>query len=209
MQEPAGGLLKPRTPVAIVRLDDLAEAIAISQALLEGGITEIEFTLTNKQALKVVSEIKREFGDRLIVGTGTVLDEEAALASIQAGAQFMVTPVLTPDVIKTGNSHGLPVVCGAFTPTEIWTAHRLGAEYVKVFPAGQLSPSYIKDVLAPLPGIRIVATGNVGLENYSAFLAAGSYKIGVGGQLVGKEIVRKKDWPALTALARRFMEASA
>ncbi len=201
--------LQPRKPIAIVRLDDLGEAIELSRALLEGGITTLEFTLTNKEANKVISKVREEFGDRLAVGAGTVLDEEMARAALQAGAQFLITPVLSRLVIDVGRTHGIPVVCGAYSPTEILTAWRAGATLVKVFPAGGLGPSYIKDILAPLPDLLLVPTGGVNLETCGAFLAAGAYTVAVGSQLVSKEIVRKKDWPALTELARHYVQACA
>jgi 2-dehydro-3-deoxyphosphogluconate aldolase/(4S)-4-hydroxy-2-oxoglutarate aldolase len=200
-------VLPPRQPIAIIRLDDLTEALQISRALQAGGITRLEFTLTNARALEALGEVRRTFGDGLVVGAGTVLDGDMATASIEAGAQFLVTPTLVPDVIAVANNKGLPVVCGAFTPTELLTAWRLGADLVKVFPAGTLGPGYIKDVLAPLPELKLVPTGGVNLETSPAFLAAGAYTVAVGSQLVGKEIVRKKDWAGLTELARRYMRA--
>jgi 2-dehydro-3-deoxyphosphogluconate aldolase/(4S)-4-hydroxy-2-oxoglutarate aldolase len=200
-------VLPPRQPIAIIRLDDLTEALQISRALQTGGITRLEFTLTNARALEALGEVRGTFGDGLVVGAGTVLDGDMATASIEAGAQFLVTPTLVPDVIAVANNKGLPVVCGAFTPTELLTAWRLGADLVKVFPAGTLGPGYIKDVLAPLPELKLVPTGGVNLETSPAFLAAGAYTVAVGSQLVGKEIVRKKDWEGLTELARRYMRA--
>ena len=200
-------VLQPRKPIAIIRLDNLEEALQISRALLEGGITELEFTLTNSRANQAISEVRRAFGDELIVGVGTVLDAQMANDSIDAGAQFLVTPALLPDVIDAGRNRGIPVACGAFTPTEILTAWRAGADLVKVFPAGQLGPSYIKDILAPLPDLLLVPTGGVNLDTCTKFLAAGAYTVAVGSQLVGKELVRKKDWTALTALASQYVQA--
>ena len=191
-------ILQPRVPIAIVRLDDLDDAIELSGALLAGGITTLEFTLTNKKANQAITKVRQMFGDRLIVGAGTVLDADSAAISIDAGAQFLVTPILAPDVIEVGKGCEYPVVCGAFTPTEIWTAWKRGADLVKVFPAGQLGPGYFKDILAPLPDLLLVPTGGVNLETCGPFLAAGAYTVAVGSQLVRKEIVRAKDWSALT-----------
>ncbi|HLG76804.1 MAG TPA: bifunctional 4-hydroxy-2-oxoglutarate aldolase/2-dehydro-3-deoxy-phosphogluconate aldolase [Ktedonobacteraceae bacterium] len=207
MSQPVVKTLQPRNPIAIVRLDDLQDALDISRALLDGGVNTIEFTLTNKQANAVITKVREHFGERLIVGAGTVLDAEMAQASMQAGAQFLVTPVLLPAVIEAGLSEDIPVACGAYTPTEIFTAWRAGATLVKVFPAGSLGPSYLKDILAPLPELLLVPTGGVNLNTCAAFLAAGAYTVAVGSQLVGKELVRKKDWPALTDLARQYIQA--
>ncbi|GAC1366787.1 MAG: bifunctional 4-hydroxy-2-oxoglutarate aldolase/2-dehydro-3-deoxy-phosphogluconate aldolase [Ktedonobacteraceae bacterium] len=200
-------VLQPRMPIAIVRLDNLDDALEISRALLEGGITTLEFTLTNKKANEVITKVRQAFGERLSVGAGTVLDAAHALASIEAGAQFLVTPILAPDVIEVGRQRDVPVVCGAFTPTEIWTAWKLGATLVKVFPAGQLGPGYFKDILAPLPELLLVPTGGVNLETCGPFLAAGAYTVAVGGQLLDKEIIRAKDWDALRELAHKYIEA--
>ncbi|HTK11835.1 MAG TPA: bifunctional 4-hydroxy-2-oxoglutarate aldolase/2-dehydro-3-deoxy-phosphogluconate aldolase [Ktedonobacteraceae bacterium] len=198
--------LQPRKPIAIIRLDDLTYDLEICRALLAGGITVLEFTLTNSQAINSIEKARNEFADSLFIGAGTVLDGAMAEASIRAGAQFLVTPTLLPEVIQAGLSHDVPVVCGAFTPTEILTAWRLGASLVKVFPAGRLGPGYLKDVLAPLPAIPLVPTGGVNLETCAAFLSAGAYTVAIGSQLVSKELVEKKDWATLTALARRYME---
>jgi 2-dehydro-3-deoxyphosphogluconate aldolase/(4S)-4-hydroxy-2-oxoglutarate aldolase len=202
-------VLPPRRPIAIIRLDDLAEAIQISRALLAGGVTALEFTLTNKQALAALEQVRQEFGTRLTVGVGTVLDAEAARAAIDAGAQFLVTPALLPDVIAVTKQREVPIACGAYTPTEMLSAWRLGADLVKVFPASQLGPGYIKDVLAPLPDLRLVPTGGVNLDTCAAFLSAGAYTVAAGSQLVGKDLVRQQDWTALTDLARRFVQACA
>jgi 2-dehydro-3-deoxyphosphogluconate aldolase / (4S)-4-hydroxy-2-oxoglutarate aldolase len=199
--------IKPRKPIAIVRLDDLDDALKLSRALLMGGITSIEFTLTNPQAIEVVAQVQREMGRDVLVGVGTVLDAESAQASIDAGAQFLVTPAFLPEVIEVGRSRDIPVVAGAFTPTEILAAWRAGADFVKVFPAGGLGPTYIKDVLAPLPGVALVPTGGVNLDNCAAFLDAGAYTVAIGGNLVSKKIAQQKDWVTLTALARQYVEA--
>lgn len=207
MLESKAKVLQPRKPIAIIRLDNLEDSIHMSRALLEGGITELEFTLTNTRALAAIAEVRDEFANNLVVGVGTVLDAEHAHAAIDAGAQFLVTPALLPDVIMVANNRHIPIVCGAYTPTEILTAWRMGADLVKVFPAGQLGPGYIKDILAPLPDLQLVPTGGVNLDTCAAFLAAGAYTLAVGSQLVSKELVRKKDWNALTQLAQHYVEA--
>jgi 2-dehydro-3-deoxyphosphogluconate aldolase/(4S)-4-hydroxy-2-oxoglutarate aldolase len=194
-------------PIAIVRLDNLEDALEISAALLAGGMTTIEFTLTNSKANEVIRQVRNEFGDRLVIGAGTVLDSENARASIAAGAQFLVTPILALDVIATGKELDIPVVCGAYTPTEIWTAWRAGAALVKVFPSSQLGPTYFKDVLAPLPDVLLVPTGGVNLDTCGAFLAAGAYSVAVGSNLVSKKRVAEKDWAGLTALAGQYIDA--
>lgn len=200
-------ILPPCNPIAIVRLDDLSASLEISRALLEGGITRLEFTLTNSEANKAITEVRREFGERLVVGAGTILDAEQARASIEAGAQFLVTPAMLPEVIVVARERQVPIACGAYTPTEILSAWRLGADLVKVFPASVGGPGYIKDVRGPLPNIPLVPTGGVNLNTCGAFLAAGAYTVAIGSQLVGKDIARTKDWAGLTALARQYVHA--
>jgi 2-dehydro-3-deoxyphosphogluconate aldolase / (4S)-4-hydroxy-2-oxoglutarate aldolase len=143
----------------------------------------------------------------MIIGAGTVLDGANARASIEAGAQFLVTPILAPDVIATGKAAHVPVVCGAYTPSEIWTAWQAGATLVKVFPSSGLGPGYFKDVLAPLPDLLLVPTGGVNLDTCGAYLAAGAYTVAVGSHLVHKDRIVAKDWAGLTALARQYVAA--
>ncbi len=199
--------LERHRPIAIVRLDDLSEAVELGRALVEGGIRALEFTLTNRDAVAAVAQVRADLGEAAVVGAGTVLSADAAREAIAGGAQFLVTPTLEPDVIAAGREGGVPVVSGAFTPTEILAAWRHGAELVKVFPARALGPGYIKDVLAPLPDLRLVPTGGVDLENCGAFLAAGAYTVALGSNLVDSKLVARRDWQALAALARRYVEA--
>ena len=140
--------------IAIVRLEDLSEARRISEALLEGGVSVVEFTLTNPDALRVMERLRADV-EGLMIGAGTVLDAQAARmgldAAIMAGARFLVTPVVAPGVVEQGLRYGVPVICGGMTPTELLHAHTLGCEMVKVFPAGGLGPGYLKDLRGPLP----------------------------------------------------------
>lgn len=201
------GHLRRGAPIAIVRRDDLSEALAIGRALVGGGITALEYTLTNPEALDTVGRVRAELGEAALVGAGTVLDARSAHDAISAGAQFLVSPTLEPEVIACGMEQDVPVICGAMTPTEILTAQRLGADLVKVFPARSLGPAYIKDLLAPLPDLRLVPTGGVGLDNCRAFIDAGAYAVGLGSALIDPRLVGAADWPALTALARSYVEA--
>lgn len=207
MTQTSQRIIRRRQPVAIVRLDDLSEAIQLSEALCEGGINALEFTFTNAQAAQAIAQVRHAMGEHVIVGAGTVLDARHAEIAIEAGAQFLVTPALLPEVIHSARRHQVPVMCGAFSPTEILTAWREGADFVKVFPAGRLGPGYLKDVLAPLPDILLVPTGGVSLENCAAFLAAGAYTVAIGSQLVDRDLVHKKNWAALTSLARQYVTA--
>lgn len=200
-------MIPPRMPVAIVRLDDLSDAVAISRALVAGGLTALEFTLTNKAALRAVEQSRAALGEAAQIGAGTVLDAQQARDAIAAGAQFLVTPVLRRDVIGEGKAVGVPVACGAFTPTEIWEAWQAGAPYVKVFPARTLGPSFVKDVLAPLPELKLIPTGGVDLDNCAAYMKAGAYSVGIGSNLVDAKLVAARDWAELTRRAQAFVAA--
>jgi 2-dehydro-3-deoxyphosphogluconate aldolase/(4S)-4-hydroxy-2-oxoglutarate aldolase len=201
--------LKPREPIVIVRLDDLSGAVDIGKALLAGGVKAIEFALTNGRAVGAIHSVRDELADNALVGAGTVLDAKSAREAISAGAQFLVTPVLRKEVIEVGGGNGVSVLCGAYSPTEIFDAHEAGADPVKVFPARLLGPAYVKDVLAPLPDLKLVPTGGVNLDNCAAFLEAGAYTVAVGSSLVDEALVARRDWVGLSALAGRYVKACA
>ena len=207
MSQRSVSILHLRMPIAIVRLHNLDNALEICKALLDGGITTLEFTLTNARANEVITRIRQEFGDRMTVGAGMVLDGAMARDSIAAGAQFLVTPILALDVIEQGREQDIPVISGAYTPTEIWTAWKAGATLVNVFPASQAGPCYFKDILALFPQLKLLPTGGVNLDTCGAFLAAGAYTVAVGSQLIDRDLVRQKDWKALAALAHQYVEA--
>ena len=203
-------VLRSAEPIAIVRLGDLGEAVAIGQALVEGGIRALEFTLTNPDALNSIGEVRGRLEEgRALVGAGTVLDGGSAGEAISAGAQFLVTPVYRRDVIERGLEGGVPVVSGAMSPTEIFAAWQDGADLVKVFPARSLGPSYVKDLLGPLPQLRLVPTGGVNLDNCAAFIEAGAYTVALGSNLVDEDVISRRDWGELSALAQRYVEACA
>jgi 2-dehydro-3-deoxyphosphogluconate aldolase / (4S)-4-hydroxy-2-oxoglutarate aldolase len=172
--------------IAIVRLEDLSEARRISEALLEGGVSVVEFTLTNPDALRVIENVREEVGG-LLLGAGTVLDEQAAYTAIMAGASFLVTPTVAPGVVEQGLRYGVPVICGGMTPTELLHAHSLGCEMVKVFPAGALGPGFLKDLRGPLPQLQMIPTGGIQVSNVAAFLEAGAVAVGVGSALVSAD----------------------
>ncbi|MDQ3613493.1 MAG: bifunctional 4-hydroxy-2-oxoglutarate aldolase/2-dehydro-3-deoxy-phosphogluconate aldolase [Chloroflexota bacterium] len=192
--------------VAIVRLDDYGHAPAMAKALFEGGIEAVEFTYTNPAAGEAVRATKEALGDAMLVGAGTVLDPETARAAILQGADFIVTPTLQVDTIRLCLRYSVPSVIGAFTPTEILTAWEAGASVVKVFPASVGGPRYLKDVGGPLPQIKLIPTGGVSVENAGDFIKAGAMAVAMGSNLVGADIVRNQNWPALTSRAKEIVE---
>ena len=198
--------LEEQGGVAIVRLDDLSAAIAVTEALLAGGLAAVEFTFTNRRAGQAIAGVKAEVGDRALIGAGTVLDPETARTAILAGADFVVTPTLKPATIELCNRYRVPTIIGAFTPTEILTAWEAGANLVKVFPASAGGPRYLKDVLGPLPQLKLVPTGGVSFENAADFIRAGAVAVAMGSNLVDARTVAAADWSTLTDRARRLLD---
>ena len=198
--------------VAIVRLPDLADAIELSRALISGGITALEFTLTNIEALNALQAVKAaipEFGrGEAVIGAGTVVTPDQVRASVAAGAQFIVAPTSNFAAIATSREMGVPIMPGAYTPTEILAAWEAGAAVVKVFPARALGPNFIKDVREPLPFLKLMPTGGIGIDNIAAYLQAGAFGVGVGGNLVDKQLVAARDWAGLYAKAQAFIKAT-
>ena len=160
--------------VAVIRVNNAAELMDTTIALNQGGVRALEITMTSPGALDAISETSKRLGDDAIIGVGTVLDPETARAAILAGAKFVVSPVLNLDVIRLCQRYSVPCIPGAFTPTEILRAWEAGADVVKVFPATKLGPSYFKDLLGPLPQLRLTPTGGVNLENAGEFIKAGA-----------------------------------
>ena len=188
--------------IAIVRLEQYDRAVEIAQALVAGGVTAIEYTLTGSGALEAIARARAAMGDAAQIGVGTVLNSGMAHAAVDAGAQFVVTPVYSREVINACRSAGVPIMCGAQTATEAFNAHNDGAQMVKIFPARIGGPGYLKDILAPLPFLKLVPTGGVSAENARLFIDAGAVAVGIGGNLVSARDVDAGDWAAIIAKAR-------
>jgi 2-dehydro-3-deoxyphosphogluconate aldolase/(4S)-4-hydroxy-2-oxoglutarate aldolase len=188
--------------IAVVRLDDYSRAVDVTQALAAGGVTVLEFTLTGQGAIEAVTATRKALGDAVCVGVGTVLKVEDAAAAIDAGAQFEVTPTVRRQVIETCVKRDTLILCGGQTPTELLEAYEAGAEMVKVFPARLGGPKFIKDVLAPLPFLKLVPTGGVSPENAREFLEAGAVAVGIGGNLVSNKLVAAGAFDQITETAR-------
>ena len=193
--------------IAILRAESSDQLLEAAQALVDGGVTAMEVTMTTPDALGVIRDACAKFGDRILMGVGTVLNEGMCVSAILAGAQFVVTPVTKLEIILAAHRYGRPVVSGAYTPTECLAAHEAGADFVKLFPADALGPAYIKSIRAPLPMLRIIPTGGVTPETAAGFLEAGCVALGAGTSLVSREILEKRDWAALTVRAEKFVSA--
>jgi 2-dehydro-3-deoxyphosphogluconate aldolase/(4S)-4-hydroxy-2-oxoglutarate aldolase len=193
--------------IAIMRASSSDQLLAAAEAVLSGGVSAIEVTLTTPGALSVVEQAVKRFGDAVLFGVGTVLDSESARAAIFSGAQFIVAPTLRLETIALCKRYSAPVMPGAYTPTEILTAWEAGADIVKVFPADSLGPQFIKAVKAPLPQVRLCPTGGVSLANIAEFFKAGADVVGVGGELINNKLLEAKDFGEITSRAKRFREA--
>ena len=195
--------------VAVIRAQSKDQLVEITQALLAGGVPGIEVTMTTPKAIAGIEQLADKFGDKAVIGVGTVIDAHTARDAIAAGAQFVVSPVFDEGVVATTRRYGKISVPGAFTPTEILRAWTAGADVVKVFPATSLGPSYLKDLLAPLPQVRLTPTGGVDLKNAGDWIKAGAACLGVGSSMVTRDAMSKSDWPTITANAKAFVQAVA
>lgn len=213
--EKALALVKEKKIVAILRNIPLEDSIPVARALYAGGIRVMEFTYDHALPgcmeinSRQVESVCREFGSEMLVGCGTVLTEEEVQAGFQAGARLIVSPNTDEKVIRATKEKGMLSMPGAMTPTEIITAHKAGADIVKIFPAGALGLSYIKAVRAPLPHIPMSAVGGVKPENVPEFLDAGAVGFGIGSELVQKDALAARDFAAITRRALAYTEAIA
>ena len=191
--------------VAVVRSPHSQQLIEVARALVEGGVTVMEVTLSVPNALDVLRQVRQALGDKLLLGAGTVLDPETARAVLLAGAEYVVAPTLNRDVIRLCRRYDKVVMPGAFTPTEILTAWEAGADVVKVFPAEVVGPAFFRALRGPLPQVRLMPTGGVDLTTAAEFLKAGACCLGVGGQLVEPKAVAERDFDRIRDLARQYV----
>jgi len=191
--------------IAVVRAQSPDQVPPLTNALLEGGVVAIEITMTTPNAIEAIRTASQQFAGKALIGVGTVLDAKTCQAAIDAGAQFVVSPITRVELIPIAHAAGKPVMLGAYTPTEAQTAHEAGADFIKIFPADGLGTAYIKAIRAPLPHLKIVPTGGVDVNNAADFIRAGCVALGVGGSLVSSRILKEADWKELTRLAREFV----
>ena len=191
----------------VVRAARVPDPRGLADTLASCGIRVVEVTLTTDGALDAIRSMAGD--DSLIVGAGTVLTADDARRSIAAGAQYLVTPTVAPDVAEVAHANAIPILLGAFTPTEVLAAHRLGAAAVKVFPARALGPSYLRDLAGPLPDVALVPSGGVDHANAAAFLDAGALAVSVGGSSAPADAVQRGDHGAIDASLRALVAAIA
>jgi 2-dehydro-3-deoxyphosphogluconate aldolase/(4S)-4-hydroxy-2-oxoglutarate aldolase len=191
--------------VAVVRFERSEPLVKVVEALAQGGVTAAEVTFTVPDAIEVIREVRRQVGDSLVLGAGTVLDSETARAAILAGAEYIVAPVVNLDVIRLCRRYDKVVMPGAFTPTEVVSAWEAGADVVKIFPADVGGAPYLKALRGPLPQVRMMPTGGVDLASAESFIKAGACCLGVGSSLVDPKAIASGDFARIRELAAEFV----
>ena len=193
--------------IGIIRGADTREVEGATAAAVRGGFRVLEITLSRPEAFDQIAAEKARFADQIELGAGTVLDVGSAQKAIDSGAQFIVSPVLIPEIIEFCRSRSVPVFPGALTPTEVFAAFRAGAEMVKVFPVSSVGPGYMKSLKGPFPEIRLLPTGGIAVASAAEYFKAGADAIGVGGELFRKEWLAQGDWAAIEETARAYIKA--
>ena len=192
--------------VPVVRTSSVESALKAVEAIYNGGIRAAEITMTVPGAIRALEKAADAFGDRLVLGAGTVLDPETARACMLAGAEFFVSPNLKLATIEMAKRYSKVVMPGALTPTEVLTAWEAGADIVKVFPSDVTGPGYLKALLGPLPQVRLMPTGGVNLKTAADFLRAGACALGMGGALADPKAIAARDFGKIESVARQFVE---
>ncbi|NJN28685.1 MAG: bifunctional 4-hydroxy-2-oxoglutarate aldolase/2-dehydro-3-deoxy-phosphogluconate aldolase [Cyclobacteriaceae bacterium] len=188
--------------VVILRLADSHKVVPLARAILKGGIRTIEVTMNTPHALDRIADLAQI--DGILPGAGTVTDAHMAKDAIEAGAQFVVTPISKKEVIETCHNHQKPIISGAFSPAEVYQAHSWGADIIKVFPAEVLGTAYIKALMGPFPFIRLMPAGGVNPDNVGKWYDMGAVCVGVGGSFTNSEILKNEEWDRISGTAHHF-----
>lgn len=192
--------------IGILRNYPLKQMLRLADCYEKSGLTMLEITMNSAGAEEAIRLLSKSFSGRLNIGAGTVCSPEDLESALQAGAQFIVMPVVEEEVIRRCVAQNIPVFPGALTPTEVFRAWKLGATMVKVFPAGTMGPRYIRDLLGPLNEIKLLPTGGISTDNMKEYLHAGAKGFGMGSSLIPKRLVENEDWEGLTAHFRTLVQ---
>jgi len=196
--------------VPVIRADSADTALRIVDALVSGGIRTLEITMTVPDAIGAIKAVSDRFGSSVLLGAGTVTSRALAEGSLDAGAEFLVTPCVVPDVIAVAKERDVAVLPGAMTPTEVFAAWSAGGDIIKIFPASNVGgASYLKALKGPFPHIKLCPTGGVNLQTIGDFVKAGASAVGVGGELVSKAAIDRGDFDEITRLASEYVKAFA
>ena len=196
--------------IPVIRADSAETALRVVDALVAGGIRTLEITMTVPDAIGAITAVAERFGSSVLLGAGTVTSRALAEGSLDAGAEFLVTPCVVPDVIAVAKARDVAVLPGAMTPTEVFTAWSAGGDIIKIFPASNVGgASYLKALKGPFPQIPLCPTGGVNLQTIGEFVKAGASAVGVGGELVSKAAIDAGDYGRITDLAKQYVAALA
>lgn len=190
--------------VAVVRTKYPDRLLKIAEAIYEGGVQHIEITMTVPNALEMIKSVKSKVSSGIIIGVGSVLDKETAQKAIDAGAEFVVSPIFREEILETAHKNNKPAIPGCFTPTEIYHAYTCGADIIKVFPADVVGQSFFKSIKAPIPKVQLMPTGGVTLDNGGAWIKAGACAVGVGTALLDNRAIEENNFSKLTENALRI-----
>ena len=199
--------MKDNGVVAVVRTKHPDKLLKIAEAIYDGGVKFIEITMTVPNALKMIEQVRNSVRDDIIIGVGSVLASDTAQKAIDAGAQFVVSPIFNKDIIDTVHKNNIPAMPGTFTPTEMLNAHQCGADIIKVFPADILGMKFFKGVKAPMPELNLMPTGGVTLDNAGDWIRAGACAVGVGTALLDVQAIEENNYKKLTENARRIVNS--
>jgi 2-dehydro-3-deoxyphosphogluconate aldolase/(4S)-4-hydroxy-2-oxoglutarate aldolase len=196
--------------VPVVRAATVDEATRAVEAIRAGGIPVVEITMTVPHAVSVIREVAQQYGDKVLIGAGTVITAEQAESCIRAGAEFLVSPGLAVPVLTVAKTAGKLAIPGALTPTELMNAQNEGARLVKIFPCGNVGgPKYLRSLKAPFPNASLIPTGGVNAANAAEFIASGAFALGVGADLVDAAALRDGNLEKITSAARELVQAVA
>ena len=198
--------IKAERAIAVIRTDSIDRALKAAEAAVSGGFRAIEITFSFPKASEAIAKLT-EAKDDLLIGAGTILTREHVHEAVGAGARFVVSPCVLPEVIDAAHELQVVVIPGAFTPTEIYTAHSLGADIVKIFPAVKFGPEYLKAVRGPLPQIPIMPTSGVDASNVGEWFRAGAVAVGAVASVFDPVLIRNGDWAEITKRAREFINS--
>jgi 2-dehydro-3-deoxyphosphogluconate aldolase/(4S)-4-hydroxy-2-oxoglutarate aldolase len=198
--------IKAERAIAVIRTDSIDSALRAAEAAVSGGFRAIEITYSFRNATDAIAKLTETKGD-LLIGAGTILNREQVHEAVGAGARFLVSPCVLPEVIDAAHERQVAIIPGAFTPTEIYTAYSLGADIVKIFPAVKFGPEYLKAVRGPLPQIPIMPTSGVDASNVGEWFRAGAVAVGAVASVFDPVLIRNGDWAEITKRVREFINS--
>jgi 2-dehydro-3-deoxyphosphogluconate aldolase/(4S)-4-hydroxy-2-oxoglutarate aldolase len=202
------GRLREAGLIAVIRASRPDEAVRVAGALLAGGIPAVELTFSTPGAAEALAEVRQRYGDEVLIGAGTIREPGQVDAAVHAGAAFLVTAHLRADLLAAMLQTGLPVAPGVFTPSEVAQALDAGAQAVKLFPASTGGPRHLRALMGPFPGLRVIPTGGIGIDDLGTWFAAGALAVGIGSELAPRELVAAGRWDEITRLAESFAAAA-